>query len=298
MKKRHFVLITILILIGLFIAFSAAAHPYDEPLTFKLHTTKDGRPIYTNIPKKCFSNGVLTCTGVHPLFGTSVKNSKIESKPIKKPAVKEGGSPLDPLPDPLPDAPPVKLSESATGPEFKLSTTKRKCYRRGTANYRQTSLFTSHATLEECNEVRSNLSKSRSDNQSAELSESATGPEFKLSTTKRKCYRRGTANYRQTSLFTSHATLEECNEARSNLSKSRSDNQSAELSESATGPEFKLSTTKRKCYRRGTANYRQTSLFTSHATLEECNEVRNNLSKPRSDNQSTELSESSNVSTY
>jgi hypothetical protein len=292
--KRNKKLNIILILLGLFLTSNAISHPYDEPLTFKLHTTKDGRSIYTNIPKKCFSNGVLTCTGLHPLFGTPEKNSKIESKPIKKPAVKEGGSPLDPLPDP----PPIKLSESATGPEFKLSTTKRKCYRRGTANYRQTSLFTSHATLEECNEARNNLSKSRSDNQSAELSESSSGPEFKLSTTKRECYRRGTANYRQTSLFTSHATLEECNEARNNLSKSRSDNQSVELSESSSGPEFKLSTTKRKCYRRGTTNYRQTSLFTSHATLEECNGARSNLSKSRSDKQSTELSESSNVPTY
>jgi hypothetical protein len=232
--KRNKKLNIILILLGLFLTSNAISHPYDEPLTFKLHTTKDGRSIYTNIPKKCFSNGVLTCTGLHPLFGTPEKNSKIESKPIKKPAVKEGGSPLDPLPDP----PPIKLSESATGPEFKLSTTKRKCYRRGTANYRQTSLFTSHATLEECNEARNNLSKSRSDNQSVELSESSSGPEFKLSTTKRKCYRRGTTNYRQTSLFTSHATLEECNGARSNLSKSRSDKQSTELSESSNVPTY------------------------------------------------------------
>ncbi len=168
--KRNKKLNIILILLGLFLTSNAISHPYDEPLTFKLHTTKDGRPIYTNIPKKCFSNGVLTCTGIHPLFGTPVKNSKIESKPIKKPAVKEGGSPLDPLPDAPTDALPVKLSESAAGPEFKLSTTKRKCYRRGTANYRQTSLFTPHATLEECNEAHSNLSKSR---QSTELSESS-----------------------------------------------------------------------------------------------------------------------------
>ena len=41
MKKRHFVLITILILIGLFIAFSAAAHPYDSPLTFIDYKTDD-----------------------------------------------------------------------------------------------------------------------------------------------------------------------------------------------------------------------------------------------------------------
>jgi hypothetical protein len=142
------------------------------------------------------------------------------------------------LPDPPPDAPPVKLSESSSGPEFKLSTTKRKCYHRGTANYRQANLFTSHATLEECNEARSNLSKPRSDNQSAGSSESSSGPEFKLSTTKRKCYHRGTANYRQTNLFTSHATLEECNEARSNLSKPRSDNQSTELSESSNASTY------------------------------------------------------------
>ena len=42
MKKRHFVLVIILILIGLFIAFSAAAHPYDDPLTFIKHKTDDG----------------------------------------------------------------------------------------------------------------------------------------------------------------------------------------------------------------------------------------------------------------
>lgn len=73
MKKRHFVLVIILILIGLFIAFSAAAHPYhgpphEAPLTFIEHKTDDGRPIYTNIPKKCFSEGQLTCISLHPIF--------------------------------------------------------------------------------------------------------------------------------------------------------------------------------------------------------------------------------------
>ena len=66
--KRHTVLIIILILIGLFIAFSAAAHAYDSSLTFIEHKTDDGRPIYTNIPKKCFSKGVLTCISLHPIF--------------------------------------------------------------------------------------------------------------------------------------------------------------------------------------------------------------------------------------
>ena len=49
--KRHIVLNIILILLGLIIAFSAASHPYDEPFTYNLHTTDDGRSIYTNIPK-------------------------------------------------------------------------------------------------------------------------------------------------------------------------------------------------------------------------------------------------------
>ena len=34
MKKHHFVLIIVLIILGLFIAFSAAAHPEDSQLTF------------------------------------------------------------------------------------------------------------------------------------------------------------------------------------------------------------------------------------------------------------------------
>ena len=71
--KRRIVLIIILILLGLFIAFSAASHPYDgpphdAPLTFIEHKTDDGRAIFTNIPKKCFSKGVLTCISLHPIF--------------------------------------------------------------------------------------------------------------------------------------------------------------------------------------------------------------------------------------
>jgi hypothetical protein len=58
---------------GMFFTFSAASHPYDgppheAPLTFIEHKTDDGRPIYTNIPKKCFSKGVLTCISLHPIF--------------------------------------------------------------------------------------------------------------------------------------------------------------------------------------------------------------------------------------
>ena len=77
--KRHIVLIIILILIGLFIAFSAAAHPYDAPLTFRKHLTDDGRVIYSNIPKACFSKGLLTCERLHPIYGRPVATKKATS---------------------------------------------------------------------------------------------------------------------------------------------------------------------------------------------------------------------------
>ena len=71
--KRHIILVIVLLLLGLFIAFSAAAHPYEgppheAPFTFIGHVTDDGRPIYTNIPKHCFSQGRLTCAQLHPVF--------------------------------------------------------------------------------------------------------------------------------------------------------------------------------------------------------------------------------------
>ena len=99
-----------------------------------------------------FSNSVLTCIGLHPIFGTPVKNKKAESRTTKTAGVKEGDAPSDALP--------IELSESLFGSEFKFSTTKLKCYRKGTANYKQTKYFTLHATLEECKEARKNLSKS------------------------------------------------------------------------------------------------------------------------------------------
>jgi len=63
----------IITLCGTFLTFSVAAHPYDgpphdAPLTFIEHKTDDGRLIFTNIPKKCFSKGQLTCISLHPIF--------------------------------------------------------------------------------------------------------------------------------------------------------------------------------------------------------------------------------------
>ncbi len=63
----------ILTLSGMFFTFSVASHPYDgpphhAPLTFIEHKTDDGRLIYTNIPKECFSEGRLICIHLHPIF--------------------------------------------------------------------------------------------------------------------------------------------------------------------------------------------------------------------------------------
>ena len=66
--KRHAGLNIILISCGLFFAPGAISHPYNSQLTFREHTTDDGRVIWTNIPKKCFSQGVLNCTRLHPIF--------------------------------------------------------------------------------------------------------------------------------------------------------------------------------------------------------------------------------------
>ena len=57
-------------LAGMLMTAAATAHPYDSPLEFRLHRTEDGRPIYSNIPKKCFRDGRLICHGLHPVFPT------------------------------------------------------------------------------------------------------------------------------------------------------------------------------------------------------------------------------------
>ncbi len=82
--KQHKGLKTILVLCGLFVTSNAASHPYDgpphnAPLTFILHKTDDGRPIFTNIPKKCFSKGRLTCDQLHPIFKGSGTINKPEN---------------------------------------------------------------------------------------------------------------------------------------------------------------------------------------------------------------------------
>ena len=65
--------IIVLFLSGLSAATNVFSHPYEgeptaTPKKFILHLTDDGRPIHTNIPKKCFSEGRLVCHQLHPIF--------------------------------------------------------------------------------------------------------------------------------------------------------------------------------------------------------------------------------------
>ena len=66
--KQHIGISGLLLVAGLSLAFSAFSHPFDSPLTFRKHITSDGRIIYSNIQKRCFSNGKLTCLKYHPIW--------------------------------------------------------------------------------------------------------------------------------------------------------------------------------------------------------------------------------------
>ena len=74
--KRQTGLNILLISCGLLFVPGAISHPYNSQLIFREHSTDDGRVIWTNVPKKCFSNGVLICTDLHPIFPVAerVKN--------------------------------------------------------------------------------------------------------------------------------------------------------------------------------------------------------------------------------
>jgi hypothetical protein len=138
MKKRHFVLVIILIILGLFVAFSAASHPYDDPLTFIEHKTDDGRPIYTNMPKACFSKGRLTCDQLHPIFGMPVSTKKAESSMAKKSSATQGATLSG------------DLSASSSGPEVKLSYDGNLCHKKGTQYYDQTLAFVPYISMDAC----------------------------------------------------------------------------------------------------------------------------------------------------
>ena len=96
--QQHKGLKIILTLCGLILTSAASAHPYDEPLTFRKHLTDDGRVIYSNIPKACFSKGVLTCERLHPIFG----------KPISMKRVRKTKTNITEPVKPEPETPPVE----------------------------------------------------------------------------------------------------------------------------------------------------------------------------------------------
>jgi hypothetical protein len=124
----------VLIVGGMFIASSAGAHPYDAPLTFRKHLTDDGRVIYSNIPKKCFSRGVLTCGGLHPIYGmpvsmkSTVKTKKIKTRPIETKSDTPQVEQAKTTPEAPPDEPvqSVKLSEGGI------------CHQKGEPSYNRT----------------------------------------------------------------------------------------------------------------------------------------------------------------
>ena len=73
----------IISLAGLILPSVVMSHPYDEPLTFRKHMTSDGRVIYSNIEKRCFSDGALTCLEYHPIWKGSItkkRNANTDSK--------------------------------------------------------------------------------------------------------------------------------------------------------------------------------------------------------------------------
>jgi len=80
----------------LFLVSSAWAHPYDDPFAFRKHLTNDGRVIYSNIEKRCFSNGLLTCQEYHPIWKGRLKASStaqvINNDGQSKPASVVAGS--------------------------------------------------------------------------------------------------------------------------------------------------------------------------------------------------------------
>lgn len=58
---------------GLSITPEAISHPHENayqatPKKFIIHKTNDERQIYTNIPKRCFTDGRLICHRLRPVF--------------------------------------------------------------------------------------------------------------------------------------------------------------------------------------------------------------------------------------
>ena len=131
----------LLLLVGPHFSPSIFAHPEDSPLTFIPHKSEDGRVIYTNIPKRCFSNGLLTCPGRNPIFGVPSASKRVESKSTSTSTVMQKASP-------------PSASVSLFGPAVKLSDSGNLCHAKGSQYYEQTIDYTSYSSIEECEAAR------------------------------------------------------------------------------------------------------------------------------------------------
>ena len=84
MRRPYPTLIALLALSSL-LAGAARAHPENDPLRFEPHTHEGGRVIFTNIPKRCFRDGLLICLDRHPLLNNRPPPDAAERPPRIEP---------------------------------------------------------------------------------------------------------------------------------------------------------------------------------------------------------------------
>jgi hypothetical protein len=105
------------------------SHPNDSPLTFKKHTTSDGRTVFSNIPLSCFKSGYMTCWHYHPVAG------KPDNLPSYKPRP-DARTELYRLPKKLGGI--IKLSINGI------------CHQPGDNSYDRTENYTEFVSMAEC----------------------------------------------------------------------------------------------------------------------------------------------------
>ncbi len=117
-----------------FIGISLSAHS-SGMISFQKIRTDDGRIIYSNIEKRCFSNGRLTCLNYHPVLGGG------HPARAKQNANSAGGQLKSSTTNNLPilGSPPVKKSNTDI------------CHPKGGQYYPVTiNGFTPYSSMEEC----------------------------------------------------------------------------------------------------------------------------------------------------
>lgn len=80
MRRLYSILVTTMAIASI-VAGAARAHPENDPLRFEPHTHEGGRVIFTNIPKRCFRNGMLICLELHPLLNNRPPPNTAEQTP-------------------------------------------------------------------------------------------------------------------------------------------------------------------------------------------------------------------------